>query len=208
MAETLDVQLRDETGRRAAKRLRKQGRIPAILYGHGQENVSLSVSIEEIEKAVRHGGRFVNLAGQVSDSALIAELQWNTWGTEVLHVDFHRVSAEERVEVRVAVELRGEAPGVKQGGVVEQLVHELDIVCPANAVPEHITVRLLGLELNATITAGQVELPAGATLVGDASVVVVQCMEPAAEAEEAGPVEGGAVEPELIRRKREEEEES
>lgn len=207
MAETLDVQLRDETGRRAAKRLRKEGRIPAILYGHGLENVNLSVRVEQIEKAVRHGSRFVALAGQVTDSALIAELQWNTWGTEVLHVDLHRVSAEERVEVRVAVELRGEAPGVKQGGVIEHILHELEIVCPANAVPEHVTVKVSGLELNGTITAGDVELPAGAELVGDPSAVVVQCVEPAAEVEEAAAHEG-AVEPELIRRKREEEEES
>ena len=75
---------------------------------------------DELETALRHGSRLVSLTGAVNESAFIRELQWDTWGTHIVHVDFTRISEHEIVEVRVPVELRGEAPGVREGGVVVQ----------------------------------------------------------------------------------------
>ena len=88
---------------------------------------------------MRHGSRLVDLTGAVSESAFIRELQWDTWGTSVVHVDFTRISADELVKVVVAIELRGEAPGVKEGGVVDQLVHQIEVECPAGASPTSST---------------------------------------------------------------------
>lgn len=206
MPETMNVEMRDTRGTRSARRLRESGRIPAVLYGHGEQTVSLSLPAEQLEAALRHGSRLVHLAGALTEQAFIRELQWDTWGKSVLHVDLTRISAHERVEVRVAVELRGEAPGVREGGVVEQPVHELDIDCEATAIPEKIAVNINHLELNQSITVADLKLPETVRVLADPTTVVVHCSVPTeAGEEEAGTAE--AVEPELIGRKKAEEEE-
>lgn len=205
MAEVLKVTVRDSRGKRESRRLRSSGATPAVLYGHGEKNLSLSVPSEALATAVRHGARVVELTGAVSEKALVRELQWDVYGTEVLHVDFSRVSEHERVEVQVGVELRGQAPGVKEGGIVELLVHDLEIDCEALAIPEKIEVQVRELHLNGSITAGQIALPAGVKLLSDPELLVVHCVPPTAE-EELEPSEAGAAEPEVIGRKAEEDE--
>jgi large subunit ribosomal protein L25 len=205
MPEALNVELRETRGKREARRMRREGKVPAVLYGHGQDNLSLTVSEEQLAAAIRHGTRLVDLKGAANETALIRELQWDTFGTNVLHLDFARVSADERIEVEVAVELRGEAPGVKDGGVIEHLLHQLRVECPAIAIPDKLRVSINSLALKGQILVKDVKLPDGATVLDDPEEIVVQCVEPAAESdEETG---GEAAEPELIGRKREDEEE-
>jgi large subunit ribosomal protein L25 len=206
MAETLNVELRDTRGKRNARRNRRSGKLPAVLYGHGEEALSLALSAEQFEAAVRHGARLVKLAGPVEGNAFIREIQWDTWGTHVLHVDFTRVSEHEKVEVRVAVEIRGEAPGLKAGGVVKQLVHELEIECEATAIPEKLNVNINQLQLGQAITIAQLALPPGIVVFADPETVVVECVEPVEIVEEA-PAAAAEGEPEVIGKKKEEEEE-
>ena len=111
MALQLAVQTRDTQGKHRNRRLRQSGQIPGILYGHGLECVPLAVAADALTAAIRHGSRLVSLTGAVNESAFIRDLQWDTWGTHILHVDFTRISEHEIVEVRVPVELRGESPG-------------------------------------------------------------------------------------------------
>ncbi len=206
MAEVLKVELRATRGKRNARRNRRAGKLPAVLYGHGQEAVSLALTAEEFGAAIRHGARLVKLTGAVDDQALIREIQWDTWGTHVLHVDFTRISEHEKVEVRVPVELRGEALGLKAGGVVKQLVHELEIECEATAIPDKLHVNVNQLQLGQAITVAQLDLPSGIVVLADPDTVVVECSEPVEVVEEAAaaPAEG---EPEVIGRKKEEKEE-
>jgi large subunit ribosomal protein L25 len=186
------------------RRLRHAGKIPAVLYGHGLENVSLMVAAEALATALRHGSRLVNLTGAVEESAFIRELQWDAWGTHVLHVDFTRISVDEEVEIVVGIELRGEAPGVREGGVVEQFVHDVKIACPAGSIPEKLRVSINQLKIEDKITLAQLELPQGTRLlVDDLEVVVVQCKVPA-ELPEEGAAEAVAGEPEVIGAKKEE----
>ncbi len=207
MAEQLAVELRNQVGKHINRHLREAGRIPAVLYGHGKETVSLSVCSEALETAMRHGSRLVDLTGGVSESALIRELQWNTWGDHVLHVDFARISADEVVEVTLPFDLRGEAPGVREGGVVELLVHEIDVACPAGAIPDKLHIKINNLKLDETISLAQIPLPQGAKfLTDDLEQIIVQCVVPAeAPEEEAG--EALAGEPEVIGAKKDEEDE-
>jgi len=205
MAEVLNVHLRDSRGKRNARRLRQAGMIPAVLYGHGEETVALAVPAEQLDAAVRHGSRLVNLVGDVQQQAFVRELQWDTWGAHVLHADFTRISAHEKVAIEVSVELRGEAPGLKEGGIVEHLLHEIEIECEATAIPEKIQVNINQLNLGDSISAADLELPRGARLLSDREALVVQCVEPAAAEEEAEV--GEEAEPEVIGRKKEEEEE-
>ena len=200
MAEVLNVEVRDGCGKREARRLRRAGSIPAILYGHGEANVSLAVSADEMATVMRHGGRVVELKGSVNEKAFIRDMQWDTYGTDVMHVDFARVSEHERIDLQVAIELRGHAPGVKDGGVVEQVVHELEIECEASSIPEKLELNLNELKLGESLTAADVRLPDGVTLLSDPEIVVVHCVKPLAEHEgEAG--EGVTAEPEIIGRK-------
>lgn len=203
---TLTVENRQETGKRRNRRLRKTGKIPAVLYGHKQDVVSLTLSAEEVETVIRHGNRFVALTGAVNERAFIKECQWNTWGTEVLHVDFARVSEHEKIRMTVPLELRGEAPGVKDGGVVKQHVHTVEIECEPSTAPEKIDVNINHLQFNQLVHLSDVELPAGVKILGDLSVLAVECTE-AVEAPEAEEAVDGA-EPEVIGRKKEEEEEA
>jgi large subunit ribosomal protein L25 len=204
MAEMLHVQIRDTRGKRNARRDRLAGQLPAVLYGHGKETLSLLLSADEFQAAMRHGARLVNLTGAAEEQAFIRQLQWNTWGTSVLHVDFTRISEHEKLRVRVVVELRGEAPGLKAGGIVKQQVHELQIECEATALPERLYVNVNQLELNGAITIAQLEPPPGVVVLGDVETIVVECVEPMEmiEAEAAAP---GEAEPEVIGRKKEEE---
>ena len=208
MADTLNVQARNETGSSRMRRLRESGRIPAILYGHGEANVNLVVSSEELFSVMKHGGKLLTLRGDVADSALLRAVQWDTYGNSVLHVDLLRVSATELVETSVAIELRGTAVGTTEGGVVQFVTHEIDIECPAASIPEKIQINIADLHLDNAIHASEVPLPEGAKLVTPGDVVIVQCVTKLEEevVTAAAPVEG-AVEPELIKKEKPAEEE-
>jgi large subunit ribosomal protein L25 len=185
--------------------LRRSGGTPAILYGHGEANCSLTVASEEMKSVVRRGGRVVDLKGAVNEKAFIRDLQWDVYGTEVLHVDFARVSEHERIEVKVAVELRGQAAGAKDGGVVEHFVHEVAIECEALAIPDKLELNINELKIGDQLSAADLKLPPGVTLISDPDAVLVHCVAARVE-EELGAPAGGTVEPEVIGRKAEDEE--
>lgn len=200
--EILNVKVRQERGTRTSRKLRASGRLPAVVYGDKQDTVAVTVSSDEVASLLRHAAHVVDLAGDLEGKALIKDMQWDTYGHEVLHLDLNRVRADERVEVELAVDLRGTAPGVKQGGVVEQHLHTVNLECPVLAVPEKIEVNINHLELGQQITAAELNLPEGVKLLDSADATVVECREPAEEQEE---VAEAAAEPELIGRKPEEE---
>ncbi len=204
--EQIPTVARSKGGKHSNRRLRYSGQTPAVLYGHGEANVCLSVPSDAIAAALRHGSRMVGLTGAVNESAFIRELQWDTYGTHVLHIDFTRISVDELVKVHLTVELRGQAPGVKDGGAVEQLIHDVQVECPAGSIPEKLFISINQLKLNDTITIAQLELPAKSKVFGDPETIVVQCIVPVVKEElEAGEAAEG--EPEVIGGKKEEEEE-
>ena len=203
MSEVLNVTRREQLGTAHNRRLRYTGQVPAVLYGHGEASVSLSVASKALRAAVSHGGKLVSLQGDVTESALIREVQWDTYGKEVLHVDFMRVSETETVETTVAVELKGTAPGISEGGVIHFVLHELEIECPAAKIPDKIVVSVNDLHLGQAIHAGEVQLPEGAKVITDAAQVVVNCVAPHAEADEGA---AAVAEPELIRKEKGDEE--
>ncbi len=209
MAETVELMgdQRKGFGTHVARKLRADGRIPAVLYGHKQETVSLTLGAEELMHAIRHGQRFVDLKiDGHSESALIAEVQWDHLGKEVLHVDFKRVSRDERIKITVPVELRGISPGVTGGGVLDQPLHVLHIECLPTAVPESIRVPINELQQGAAIHVRELHLPEGVIVLDDPEAIVVHVRAPVVEAEAAAaPGAATSVEPEVIGRKAAEE---
>lgn len=202
MSETLEVKKRELVGSRGVSKLRSQGMVPAVLYGHGEENVNLCVRKDALGLVIRHGSKILSLTGDINDTALLREVQWDPFGVEILHIDLNRVSQSESVDVTLPVELHGEAPGTSEGGQINFVTHELTISCPAALVPEHLVVPLGGLHLGQSIHASEVKLPEGAKMVTPASVVVVQVAKPQVLADEAET--GTGAEPELIRKPKEE----
>lgn len=205
MPEVFHVSVRNETGTRNMRRLRRAGKVPAVLYGHGQASVNLALGADEVKSMIRHGARVVDLEGAVAEKAFVSELQWDAFGREVLHVDLARVSLDERVTVEVSVELKGLSEGAAAGGVVDHVTHTVEVECPVVAIPSKVVLRINGLKLDGHLNADSIELPEGVTLVTDADTVIVTCAKPKAEAE-LGAAGGEGAEPEVIGRKAGEEE--
>ena len=201
--ETLNVEVRPNVGKIANKHLRREGKIPATLYGHGEASLSIAVNAEAFNLAMRHHSRLVQLQGGVNESALIKALQYNTFGSEILHVDFTRVSTDERIEVDVSVELKGTSLGAKSGGVISHILHEVQIECLAIAIPEKLTINVTNLDKGGELYVKNIDVPEGVKILTEADEIVVQCVEPGAEPDSAI---GDAGEPEIIGRKAGEEE--
>lgn len=170
--------------------MRQSGLIPAVLYGHGEGTEMLTIQERELNKVIDHGAHVVKLAGDASDSALIKDVQWDAFGSRVLHVDLTRVNPNEPVEVTLPIELVGDAVGTHHGGVVNFHQHELTVMCPANAVPEKIELRINDLDVDQAISAGEVPLPAGATIAEAGTTPIISCALPVVEQEEVEGSEG------------------
>ena len=121
----------------------------------------------------------MELKGAADGQALLHEIQWDTFQQHVLHVDLLRVDAKDRVKIEVDLLLRGEAPGEHEGGVVEHLVHHLEIETDPGHVPDHLHVSVNHLHLGGMLKIKDIiDLPEGAKVLGDADMVLVQCVEP------------------------------
>ena len=204
MAESLElpIEKREGRGTRTARTLRAQGHVPGVVYGHKEDTISVSVAADALMSAVRHGARVVDLRSDGGlQKAQIAELQWDHLGMELLHVDFRRVAADERIRVTVHIEIKGIAPGVTAGGALDQPIHTLNVECAADGVPESIRVNVNELQLGAAIHVRDLHLPPGVTALADPDAIVVHVTAPQA-APEAPAVPGAEqAEPEVIGRK-------
>ncbi len=201
MIETIEVKKRDTKGSRAMIKIRQSGSIPAILYGHGEENVCLTVSLDTVNKLIKHGTKLVNLRGEITDTALLRSVQWSSMGDYIIHVDFARVSQTETVVVTVPVHLHGEAPGaMSAAGQLRFVSHEISIRCPAVKIPEYITCEIGQLQLGQAVHVSELKLPEGVEAVTPGSVVVAQVVVAAgADTETTLPT---SAEPELIRKEK------
>ena len=198
MAEIVLLQTENREGRgtRRSEKLRKLGKVPAVVYGHKEKTLSVSVGHDVLLSAVRHGARIVDvqLDGKV-EKAQIMELQWDYLGKDVLHVDFKRVSADERITITVPVELKGIAPGIAAGGLLDQPLHTLRIECPVLSVPDTIRVNINELGIDSAIHVRDLKLPEGVKVLDEGDAIVVQVKTPAADADADGE---GTAEPEII----------
>jgi large subunit ribosomal protein L25 len=206
MAEVVQLMIQPRQGRgtHRARQLRRKGLVPAVLYGHQEATLSVALAHDDLYKAIRHGARVVDLkSGDKVEKALIRDLQWDHLGKDIVHVDFYRISADERVVVTVPLKLHGTAPGIAAGGVLDQPIHSLEIECLAIALPDAIRVNIGEMQIGSVIHVRDLVLPAGVKAMADPDGVVIQLRAKEA-AEEAAPVaaaEAGAAEPEVIGRK-------
>ena len=209
MSETgsLKVQARDKTGSREAERVRKQGMIPAVIYGHKEAEKLVSIPREEFELAFRKHQRAFNLdhAGQ-TESVRIQDLQYDHMGSEILHVDFRRVTAGEKIKVTVDVQLKGTSPGTLKSGVLDFALHSLPIECASDAVPDAIVVNIGELQIDQAIHVNELKLPAGVEVLLPPNTVVVQVKVPQVDETLTTPTEGAT--PEVITAKKKDDDDS
>lgn len=161
----LKTETRSSHGSRASRKARRDGRIPVNIFGHGKPNSSATVDAHDLEQALATTAQVFTVQVEgAEESCLVKEVQYDTFGQRVLHVDLARIDLTEEVDVVVALEFRGNAKGLAEGGV--QIIHHptLAVHCPAGSIPESILVNIEDLELNQTLHAGEIDLPAGVKL--------------------------------------------
>jgi large subunit ribosomal protein L25 len=171
MAEiVLNVEVRESAGTGAARAARREGKVPGVLYGGTQGPVAITVRGSEFRKALYTGkllGHLVTLKhGKDTQPVIAKDVQFHPVTDEPTHFDLYRVSATQQIRIAVQVHFRNEelSPGIKRGGVLNINVHALDVIAPANRIPEELVVDLTGLEIGDTIRAVDVPLPEGVEL--------------------------------------------
>jgi large subunit ribosomal protein L25 len=204
---SLTIERRDGGGSTKAHALRRSGKVPGVLYGHGS-NESIAVESRALSDLLHHGGHTglieLKLGGKKLDTALVREVQIDPVSRKPIHVDLQRVSATEKVHTKLPVVTVGTADGVRNfGGVMDVIVHDLEIEGPANKLPDHLEVDVTELGIHQHLNAGDVKLPAGIKLLtpADTIIVTVESSKTARALEEAEAAAGAPVEelqPELV----------
>ncbi|MCM2371542.1 50S ribosomal protein L25 [Aporhodopirellula aestuarii] len=197
MTDVIQATKRDSTGTAATIRLRRNGLVPAVLYGHGEANEHLAIPATQVKSLLRHHSKMIKLTGDVDENALVSEMQWDALGIEVLHLDLIRVNLKEKVEVTVAIETHGEAAGTREGGILIENLHEVDIRCSAGAIPENLVVDINDLHLGQNVTASDLQLPEGVELITPGDTVIAHVETPREEVAEETE-DGLGAEPEVI----------
>ena len=195
---------RSELGSRANKRLRDAGFIPGVVYGHKEAVIPVTLPKKELSNHLHHGTHLFDLAlDGKSEKVLVKEVQYDHLGLEVLHVDFARVSLDEKVEVTVPLELKGEPAGEKDGGVLQQIISELEVECLVTDIPDLIVHNVSGMGLDDVVHIKDLKLPPGVRALQDEDLIVCTVKEVKEEEAAVAPAEGEA-EPEIIGKKPEE----
>jgi large subunit ribosomal protein L25 len=186
----LEAQERDTVGTTAAARLRREGFIPGVIYGRGKKPHAIAVPERELRAALsgphgRHAILDVTLSGQkTSHASILKDFQVDPIRGRMTHFDLHEVRLDEPITAQVAVELVGESPGVKAGGVLSALVREVSVEALPLEMPDRIELDISGSEIGTTLRIEDLVAPDGAKLLDDPDTVIVSVAAPRVEAEE------------------------
>ncbi|MEA2718494.1 MAG: large subunit ribosomal protein [Candidatus Eremiobacteraeota bacterium] len=195
---SLTLEPRTKIGTTASQALRRTGKVPGVVYGHG-EATPISVDAKQLAELILSGNksRIVDATiGQVRDSVLLRRIEADPLTRKPLSVDFQRVTRDEAITSNVTVVTAGTPIGVRdQGGVMEVVAHTLEIKGPADSIPDNVTIDVTELGVHAHILAGDVKLPPGFTLITPADTVVVSVEITRALASEEAPAATGEAAP-------------
>src|SRR5258706_1416219 len=196
---------RSELGSRANKRLRDSGFVPGVIYGHKEAVVPVTLPKKDLVGHINQGAHLFDLSVDgKSEKVLVKEVQYDHLGIEVLHIDFARVSLDEKVEVTVALELKGTPKGEADGGVLQQVISELEVECLVTDIPNVIRHNVSDMALNDVLHIRDLKLPAGVVALQDPDQIVATVKEILEEVTEPAAVAGGGgAEPGGIGKKKE-----
>lgn len=197
------------TGSRVSRRLRANGQIPAVIYGHKQDPLPISLARASVWDMIKKSTHLAELSvNGATETVIVRDIQWDHLGKEIIHLDFARVNADESIETEVKLELRGTSPGVSEGGVLEQPVHAVEVTCRANAIPDSIRVDVSNLHLGQSIHVRDLILPEGVKVNAEPELTLVHVVSRSAQAETSTPGDGESLtQPEVIKPERREKDE-
>jgi large subunit ribosomal protein L25 len=204
---SLSAKARQTLGKGNARKLRQSGEVPAVIYGHSREPMSLSLASRDIEKLLTQIAGTSTVVELTIDGAsartLIREVQRHPVKRQVLHVDFQELVAGEKVTLRVPLRFHGTPIGVREnGGILEETMHQISLRVDPATIPDHIDVDVGALTIGHSIHIRDLALPAGAEIMDDEDATVALVSAPRAAIEEAAAPDAAAAaaEPELIRK--------
>ncbi|MBC8105931.1 MAG: 50S ribosomal protein L25 [Anaerolineae bacterium] len=198
---------REQLGSSANKRLRDAGHLPGVVYGHKEAVIPVTLPKKEVVNYLNKGAHLFDLTlDGKSEKVLIKEVQYDHLGLEVIHVDFARVSLDEKVEVTVPLELKGTPKGEEEGAVLMQTVNELELECLVTDIPDKIVANVTEMAKDSVLHIKDLKLPPGVRCLQDEDLIVATVKE-IEEETTAEPGAEGTAEPEVIGRKKEEGEE-
>lgn len=178
--QSLAVEVRSDTGKGVARKLRAVGRIPAVLYGHGNASVSLSIQAKDLDTLLKtsHAGlnTLIDLEGDSAVAGkvvLIKELQRHSVAGTLSHADFFEIDVTAKIHVSVPIKLEGTPEGVKLGGVLEHMMREIDLLCLPNAIPDLLEVDVSGMNQNESLHVSDLTLPEGVETGVDEALPIV-----------------------------------
>jgi large subunit ribosomal protein L25 len=209
MEKILNAEPRAERGKGAARRLRRAGRIPAVVYGHDEPH-ALSVEAREFHKEFHtvSESTLINLKSPEGDrQVLIKDYEEDILTGNIIHIDFYEVEKGRKVHTRIALELIGSPIGVREGGVLEHSLYEVDIECLPKDLPEHMTVDVSGLDNGDSLHISDVTPPPGVEILNDADQTIAAVVIPRAVIEDEEEAAEEDMEPTVIGEEEEQEEE-
>jgi large subunit ribosomal protein L25 len=192
-ANALSVEPREPAGSRAARRLRRTGKVPGVVYGGGDEAVAFQVDSRDLRLALAHAGAVLdlNIEGGGSSPVVLKDLVRHPVTGETLHIDLLRVRLDQAIHATVVVELTGaeNSPGVKEGGVLEQVTREITIEALPTDIPDSIQYDVSEAVIGDTVTLGALTMPSGVTLIDDPEAVLTTLTPPRLQVEEEPEIE-------------------
>jgi len=172
----LKAEFRKQTGSKAAVRVRQQGQIPAIVYGHKREPVAISVNAHDFVEGLHHGHRLMDMQiDNKPQKVIVKDLQYDHLGKDIIHADLMRVSVTEMVTVTIPVELKGTAKGAEGGGIIQEHTDRLEVECKVTDLPESIVVSVKDIDVGDSLHARDVKLPDGVKLASDTDILILTC---------------------------------
>lgn len=183
----LAVEPREPEGSRAARRLRRQGFVPGVVYGGGVDPVAFQIGSRDLRHVLANAGAVLDLSigGEAPTPVLVKELTRHAVSGETVHIDLLRVRLDQKIQANVILELLGteDAPGVKEGGVLEHVTRELTIEALPNDIPDSLQHDVSELQIGDNVTLDQIRPPAGVTLVEDPETVIATVTPPRLQTE-------------------------
>ena len=182
----LKAQARKELGSKRSAKLRLTGKVPAIIYGHGQKPQAIVLDAHDFAEGIHHGHRLfdVDLDGR-KEKLLVKDVQYDYLGRSISHADLIRVDLSEKVKVQVLLVFKGAPIGAQEGGLLEEHLDRIEVECAVTDIPASIDISVKGLKVNDSIHARDIGLPAGLKLITPSDSLVIACRLPAAQVEEA-----------------------
>lgn len=175
----IEVTERETRGSKHARRQRRAGYVPAVLYGLGRKNLSLTISEEEVRRFLRTGSHLLELRlGDQTRPAIMREVQHDPVTDEILHIDFHRVDKDAEIEDDVHLTYKGVAKGAREGGLFLAIEESVTVRCRPHLIPSEIIVDVSGLAIGDAVHASDLTVPEGVTLVTPADAVLAHVQMP------------------------------